>query len=253
MNSTNSSSSNNTPGSQFYMEPFQLTFSSLSLFGVFTNILNIFVFLNKKLKDPSYKYTLALSVNNFLNLLCGVFRIFIGCGQLCSSNRASFYGQLYLLAVDDFLTSALSINATFIEVYLSAQRLLLIMNKPFLHTFSCKIVIPTFAVLSLIIYLPLLLIKNINPVFVQNNQTIEQFTVYSLSLNEFGKTSFGKVLPIVLTLIRVFLAVVVLFTINIFASYKFKIYFTKKNHLIKIAANNKSNFYDFFLFSLYFL
>lgn len=211
-----------------YLEPFQVTSSILSFFGTCTNTINIFVFLNKKLKDPSYKYTLSLAVINYLHLWSGVFRMFIGCGPLCANYRATIYGQIYLLAIDEYFTNALSFYAALTEIFLTLQTLLLIMNKPVLHAIPAKYVVGAFGIISAVIYIPILLIKSINKI-----TALDGTDTYSLVVNEFGKTPFGKAIPTVLSLIRIFLAIVVLFSLNVFTVFTFKNYLRKKNILTK--------------------
>ncbi|CAF0703540.1 unnamed protein product [Brachionus calyciflorus] len=212
------------------VDSYSIVYVSLQFFGILTNLINIIIFSNSKLKDPSYKFTLALSINSFINLIIGAFRIFISCGPPCSKNRASIYGQIYLLFIDDFLTSSLNMNATLIEIYLSLQRLMLIMNRPVLQKVSAVIFVPILAAISVVIYIPIIFIKTIYPIESSNSSSV----TYGLRINDFGSSTFGKALPTALTLIRIILVIGVIFVVNLITSYKFKKYMDKKHSITNV-------------------
>jgi hypothetical protein len=208
----------------------------ICIIGVFTNIINIIVFMDKKLKDPSYKYMLLLAINNTIYLFMLVFIVFIKCGTVCDVQFAHFYStNFYVFYFLDYFTSCLAINGILIELILSLQRLCLsfqAMKSRFLKLFHESF--ETFALVlflfSFFYYAPILFLKKIVP-FKTNNSSIVH---YRLEETELGKSVYGKVVLITLSIIRLCLATVVLLAINLLTTCKFNRYMTKKTSIFNL-------------------
>lgn len=227
----------------------------ITLFGLVSNFINIIVFSNSKLKDSSYRLMLADSVIHF------VYLVFTGCGaafycvSICevTSSYANKFFQLYFT---DYLTSSLAIYSIFVEIYLSLQRLFIISNKKTLQNLSHKIVLSILFVLSLLFYMPNIFLKNI--VSVERGVSIQSIDVnvsysnktvsFSLTTSIFGKSIYGKIIPVILTSIRIFLSIIVLSLINILTAIKFKKHFNRKYYLKAATITNFRSMIFYFRF-----
>ena len=65
--------------------------------GIITNLLNIIVFLNPKMKDPSFKFMLTISFANFFINCFSVYGFIIYCDK-CTLNR-SYITMVILLHI----------------------------------------------------------------------------------------------------------------------------------------------------------
>jgi hypothetical protein len=209
------------------------------LFGVITNSINIAVFVNPQLKDPTYRYMLCHSLSNFSYLTILVFSIMSSCGAFCETSR-TFSIRVYSLVFSEYFTSSLALFSILIDINLSLQRYLIISNSRIFKIFRFKMVVPVCFAFAVAFYLPILSVYQIVPIISQStNQTIS----FSLVLNSFGRTSFGRFIPIFLTCVRIFLATVVLGIVNILSANKFYRHFKlRKNRMIFPSASG-NNFY----------
>ena len=218
-------------------------------FGIFTNILNIMVFLSPKLKDQSFKYLLAISISDLIYLSICSITFYIFCASFCSFNQtlASKIVNLYLF---DYFTSCLAIYSILIEIFLSLQRFFILINKPLSKKFTFKTVLVTLFLISIIYYFPIILLKDIVTSVDRQNSTLSNVSYasfkpsYSLVNSDIGKTSVGEVFPRVLTLIRIICVSLLLPIINTLIVIQFKKRFGKRyqkksNVLYKLGKFSK--------------
>ena len=99
----------------------------ICLLGIFANSVNIAVFVMPKMKDSSFKYMLATSISNMFYLKLTLIGFLISCDS-CTL-KSSYFTQLYLILVDDYLTSVLAIFSIITDNILSIQRYLILVNN----------------------------------------------------------------------------------------------------------------------------
>ena len=94
-----------------------LLIPAICIFGFVTNLLNIAVLLNPKMKDISFKYILATSLSDLLYLTLSGYSFVELCSD-CPLNN-SYFTQIYIIFIDSFFTSCLAIFCIFVDIFLS--------------------------------------------------------------------------------------------------------------------------------------
>ena len=207
-----------------YLRPIMCTF------GVITNVINIIIFhYSPKLKHSTYRLMLVISVVDFFYLLFFLISSFISdCKQYCTHMSSMRYEvKLFDLYIEDYLSSCLALFVIFIEIILSFKRYLILSNsRRFQNEFVNKLTVAIAFIVSLIYYIPVLYVKEIVEYQWDNstskNTKAPTLKKYELVKSDFGKTPFGKALPITLGSIRLLLATFLLSFINILTSIRFK-------------------------------
>lgn len=199
------------------------------VFGIFSVLVSIKVFLHPKLNDQVYKFLLVESVNDFVYL---VFLAFYPVAYHPNLDH-TLASRVYYYAIDYYLTSCMAVMNIFVELFLSAQRLSIVLNKSFLKNVSFKWATIGIACASLVYYAPILSLKT----FVRVNGTANQ---YVLERSSFGQTTFGKLIMPMLSVIRAFLVSVCLSILNFVCLFRFRAYLKNKAKL-KINAKNDFN------------
>ena len=208
-----------------------LILPQINAFGVITNVLNVIVFLNPKLEDPTFKYMLATSLNDILYLVLTSWNIFKYCSE-CPL-YSSFITQVYLIYLNDYFTSSLALFNILVDIVISFQRYMILINKSYCLNLSYKWILFILMAISLTYYFPLLFFKDI--LIISNttmSNTSDEFVVkYAATKNKLGVSDVGRILPIVMTVGRIFLGVGVLTVINVLNAYEFRKRFLKKSIL----------------------
>lgn len=194
----------------------------LCTFGILTNILNMTVFLNTKLKDPSYKYMLAKSISNVVYLTIAFSVLFFVYCSDCSSSR-SYMAAFYSIGSYLFLASSLQLFRVSIEVFLSLQIYLTLANRNRSlsnnnNKLSRKSILAMLFILSLLVYSQ----QYFAYVIVESHDPDDGLVVYRVKLSEFGRSTVGKTLAITATSLRLFLAIIVLTILNILNVIEFR-------------------------------
>jgi len=235
MNSTYNSISND------FLDSFQYVIYGISVIGMVGHVINVFVLSSSELKDSSYKFMLANSINNFFYLL-SVFKFF-NCDQTCVPNQGTLFHLLYYIAVDEYLSSCMAIFNLLIQIFLSFQRILLVLNKKFFQNITPFKGILGISIISLIYYSPVLTIQKIELSIanVTRNSTIEEKPIYSIVSTNFGLSPFGQSIRIVLYSIRIILSTFILTILNVINYVLFKRYIKNKEKLLKKSEGKKSS------------
>lgn len=205
-----------------------LILPQINIFGVITNVINVIVFLNPKLEDPTFKYMLATSVSDIVYLVLTTWNIFKYCSE-CPL-YSSFITQVYLIYLNDYLTSSLALFNILVDILISFQRYSILINKAHCLNVPCKWMLLILLTISLAYYFPLVFFKDI---LVISNTTVsntsnEYIVKYAATKNKLGVSDVGRILPIAMTVGRIFLGVIVLTLINILNAYEFRKRFSKK-------------------------
>lgn len=215
----------------------EIFFTILRLIAVTTSILNIIVFLNPVLKDSTYRLLLITSIIELIYSFLLAMYYFIQepfCIFLCTSGN-QFIRCLLIILVENYLTSCLFVMNILIELWQSLKRLFLISNKKSVEKITVPIAMIIICFVSCIFYAPVMFLKKI----VYSNETQH----YKLENTEFGKTDFGRLIPFILSIIRLQLATTILIFLNIFTFFRFKKYFMRKSILNdRSSITTSSNF-----------
>jgi hypothetical protein len=95
----------------------------ITLFGTFTNLINITIFSNKEFKDRIFTYLLVHSIAEFFYLFLCNFLPLPYCGVYCDFTiRNAFVSILIMLIIEDYLTSCIAIFNILLEIFISLQR-----------------------------------------------------------------------------------------------------------------------------------
>ncbi len=151
---------------------------------------------------------------------------------------------MWSILVDDYFTSSLAIFIILVEILLSFQRYLILINKAFLlNVFKCYFKVSSGLFLfALVYYLPFLFRKNIlesqiNYYSANSSTLFETIKVFSIIETSFGNSSLGGWITVALAAVRIVLGTVVLTAINIVNAIKFKNILNKK---FKIKATTRA-------------
>jgi hypothetical protein len=94
-------------------------------------------------------------------------------------------------------------------------------------------------VFSLVFYSPVLFLKTIENYTVNGTATAAT-PRWKLTVNEFGGSFYGKMIPIALSIVRLCLATLVLFVVNLITACKFNSYFRHKSNRFNIQKKSCS-------------
>jgi hypothetical protein len=208
--------------------PTQTTLTPLALicfFGVLTNLINITVFVNPRITDKCFKYMLVNSISDmvYLSLFLVVYYIPMHfCVAKCQIGSYSYTAQLLFFLFDDYFSSTLAFFNILTDILLSLKRLMIVTNKYYATWISYKVAISACYLLALILYSPVLFLKEIEPSSSPNG------TFYTIVPTKFASSGIGTATPIILSSFRIFMGIVVLSTINIVTTLKLKSQLMKK-------------------------
>jgi hypothetical protein len=208
----------------------------ICLFGFFTNLINIIVFLNPKMKDISFKYLLATSVSDLFYLFLLSYSFIVQCSDCPLHN--TYFTQFYDFVIFHYINASLAIFCIFTDIVLSLLRYSILKNKYyFIQSLKHYKLIGFLFLLSFIYYSPLLFFKKIiqnnnnnnnsnsNQNNYSNNETLlisKDYIEYSEVNNSIGSSIYGQITPIILQSIRIILAMFVLTGINMLNVIEFR-------------------------------
>lgn len=224
LNSSNLTSNPLFNGSSEGLLPL-FTIPIVCLFGVVTNGLNIAVFLNSRMKDPTFKYMLAISISNFLYTGLLSYGYVVYCDE-CTLNK-SYGTQVFKIIVNNYISSSLAVFSNLVEIYLSMQRYFILTNKNNLQTISYKLVLFILFIVAALYYVNVLFCYDIIKYeYVYEDQVL--FTHHSTALSNYSRSDFGKAITLTFVTMRIVLSTVVLPSINVVNLYLFRKIFKKK-------------------------
>lgn len=203
---------------------YQFVYSSICFFGATTVSINISVFVNKKLTDRTYTFLLIESIVDMLYICMMGFSSVINCGTPCQSRSNTLWALIIRYGLYEYLTSCFAINNILIQIYLSLDRLLIISNRSqtIFQKLGLKPTISAIGLFSLAYYSPVL--------FIRKYVALGDGT-WKLFLTDFGMSKAGRLIPGVLSTIRLILVTICLFSINMITFVKFKRHVNKKSKL----------------------
>ncbi|RNA04434.1 hypothetical protein BpHYR1_052027 [Brachionus plicatilis] len=209
----------------------EIIFGFLSLVGTLTSVVNTLMFWKLRFKDQVYKYYLISSIFDTLYMFSIFLYTLIACGYPCEKlNKNGLIKFIYLIAVYDYLTSCIAIYNILIEIFVTTQRYFLISRKKTLQNLNPNLVMFITILVSLLYYSPIVFLKKI--CFTAN-------IGFTMVYTNFGLSEVGRLVPIVLSSIRLILASVILLIANIFTLIEFKKYL-KQKRLMKFSNLNSN-------------
>lgn len=224
-----------------------IVFLCLDVIGITTCVVNISVFASRSVlkKHKAFQYLLVMSINDLIYITPISLLPRLVC-QLETSpvSWCSLTTQQAIMMIDilfsDWLTSFFAFFNILIEIYLSLERLFTLLKKKLIIT-SFWYVIAIMGTFSLLYYLPTCFMKqatklNICP---SSNESLP-VTVYSIQDTEFGLSTAGNVIMVVLSIIRLLCASVLLLVLNLLTIWKF-IQFESQKKKLEGAGRSRVN------------
>jgi hypothetical protein len=209
----------------------------IKILGIIANIINIIIFTNSKFKDQIYIYLRAHSFADVLYLTSILI-----CDQafvihfLPSTFVKSHFVQITGLYLCNYFTSCLAIFNILIELIVSSQRFLILINARHCKSFENKIVylILTFVfTLSLIVYLQEIIFFQIYPINGLNG-TNKSSVAYEIRTNDIGLKyeHIYYTLSLSIQMFRGPLCLILMVIINSLTWHYFRKYLTKKSRIL---------------------
>lgn len=190
-----------------------LTALSFCALGIVTNLINVLVFANPKLKDPIYKYMQIKSLSNLAYLTLSFVNQFLNSCVLCSWS-VTYWVNVFYLVSGLYIQSCLIVFRVLIEIVISIHIYSILVNRIWLNKISIKLICPTLLIISLVYYA--------QKPFACFITLIPNTSFYYVAYSTFGLTRVNYILNIVQGVVRVFLTVVVLTVLNVINVIKFR-------------------------------
>ena len=125
-----------------------LVLPCISLFGFITNSLNIYVLLNKKMKDITFKYLLATSIIDLFYLTISSYIFIFECKECPYHN--TYFTQFFDIYIAHYVSACLAIFNILTDITLSIIRYSILKNNQRLQqnyldqiTFTCSFTVNT--------------------------------------------------------------------------------------------------------------
>lgn len=174
----------------------------ICIMGVVTNFISIIVCLNPRLKYPVFKFMLLTSINDCLYCFILAFESISFCNSCYA--HVNFYTNVYTVYVAGYISSSLAILNILIELFISLERYLIILNSPYLKQISYIHVTILLMILSFVYYVPVLFASKV---------VLVQGSGYTIHKTEFGKAS-GEIILILLQGSRLIISVLIIPLLN---------------------------------------
>jgi hypothetical protein len=205
---------------------------SICLFGFFTNLINIIVFLKLKSKNPIYKLMLSNSISNFFYSLICFFVFIMRCGQYCTIQN-TYWVKIYEKYLFYYLTSVLGLFNIFIEVCVAIQRYMIVANKSLPKKLPIRLIILVLFILSLVLYTPNMFYRQI--ISVKNHNST------SFIIQTSNDQYIAKLILTVISGMRGLLILFLLLIINLLLLHRFKYQVEKKKHIKTIRRTSDND------------
>lgn len=205
--------SSNITSSSSFSPPAFLIYIKIPIYivGILTNMLNISVFLSRRLKDASYKVMLFKAVANLLYLVIGLETDILSNCSNCPLSR-SYIAAINYTMIYIFFSSCLHSYRVLLDVLLSAYIYMILINKPCSSKYTYLWVFGLFvAAVAFYAQKPFMFVIT----------QIPNTSFYTFAYSEFGSSWFNKTFLLVQVFIRNFLAVIIVPTVNLLNLIKF--------------------------------
>jgi hypothetical protein len=191
------------------------TYFSLSagVLGTATNLINISVLINPKLKDTSYKYMLTKSIVDIIYLILSIPYQAVNYCYNCP-HSITYSANIYNILIGIYLMPCLAIFSILIEIILSVYIYSMLVNRHWFTKWRFWRSIFVSAIIGLVFYISRLFAFNI----VYRSKFQGFYSVYST----FGQSQTYQILTILQYAVRIVLGVGILTSINAVNAVKFR-------------------------------
>lgn len=208
-------------------------YQTISVYGMITNIINIIIFRDPKFEDPIYIYLIAHSFADLFYLFFVFFSIFSYVSNFFLSFVQSYTIMLCGLYLANYLTSCLAIFNILIELIVSFQRLLILINAKYhnyIRNISVRLVLLVLFIFSLLLYVHEIIFYQVYPI--ERNQTVGS-NRYTISENKIGKEHLKiyKTIAICIQFFRGPVCLISMVIINSLTWFHFRKYLDKKSQI----------------------
>jgi hypothetical protein len=201
--------------------------------GILTCLLNILIFSRKALLDkaPAFHILLAMSYIDLLYLApllyLNLINTFCEISSTQCGEEAEYWTLITYWVINDLVSSALALSNIIIELFLTVQRLFMIVNKPYMKNWSPMKVVLGVLIGTHVFYLPIWLRNTVagQTVYLANSTTI---TEYKYVKSAYGSSPIGLILPTIWSVVRLILCGPILLACNLISVYYFRIFLSKK-------------------------
>ena len=148
MNLSNSTSSYNEETFKIFKN-FNIGLAlATATFCIISSSISIWTFRNIQNKSRLISYVMVVSILNCIYLFCFFFICLI------RSQKKSYFLNLVDILLTKYLTSCIAILIILIDIFISVQRLFLVLNKSFMKNVSFSVSLIILVIISMIYYLP---------------------------------------------------------------------------------------------------
>lgn len=183
--------------------------------GIFSNLVNVLVFMNSRLQDVAYKYMMATSGVNFLFLSIHFVIVMLNLCIDCKSGT-TYASALVSILLGYYLQNCLAVMRLFLEIMISLRIYFILLNKTF-ERVSYKIIILLLMVVSLVYY-----IQQPFSYMICQKKLADNSIAYGVQTTSFGNSALAKWLIVGQFSVRILLTMVVLSVINILSVIEFR-------------------------------
>ena len=208
----------------------------ICLYGIVTSIINIKIFLNKQLKDITFKYYLTNSFSNLFYFSICFFIFAPKCGVYCTL-RNNLATQIFLWVFYRYIKGIFACVSICIQITVSFYRYCIVINKNVDQFKRYKMLVFIFTLFSAIFYSPHFFTQQVNIIKINITSLENDTTVikpsykYTQTVSYIGKTEIGKWLVIIASVIRGFISLIIMATIDIFMLIKIRSQIKKSSEL----------------------
>lgn len=203
-------------------------------FAILTCFINITVFVHPKLKDPSYKYMLVISISNFFyTLFQFIYTITSTCLTCATLN--SYFVSFFLTYFIIYAAGVLSFFRITVECAVALNTYCILTNRNRLTRISYKLTLPILFLIAASLYSVIPIGINIGSFVINGNAQ------YTIMPNSFFFSSFYSIWSIFVNSLPLFLIVTVVTTLNVLNVIAFRKRYRTRIFTISIKNNNTQN------------
>lgn len=207
------------------------------IFSSTTTFFSILVFAHPSMNDPTSRFLLAITVADFTYSFVTVPDILLlsYCGQmplLCGSTT-QFGVLIYDYIIAYGITSYCAMFSILGEIFLTIQRLFIILNKSWLKNWTVTYVGPVILAFCIVFYIPYWFILRVQDTGIVYYYKGQYYDSYRLLKTTFGNSYAGAVLLNFVSIVRIVLVLVIMSVLNMITIYVFRKYMNKKALLTK--------------------
>ena len=228
---------------------------SQSLLPIITDIFNVFILppicfigillsllcilITNRIKNNTI--FLYIKINAFSDMIFLTINFFIGiirCGEICPLDT-TYAAKFYEIYIYLYIGSTILMISSFTEIFIIIIQYLTIRKINIIEKLNPKIVLFGFLIIALILNSPIFIIRKID-----EKVDAQNVSIYSIQLNDFGKTDSGRLTLILYGLVRGAFLFIILFICNILLTFEYRKYLNKKKkiqHTTKTQVTNSIN------------